>query len=85
MTELIETAVAAEAAAPVAEADETAETKPAWADKPFAPFATYPEGQEALLALMQKNVKMEFPFSIIPWKSLKPTLMPLLTKILIDG
>ena len=51
----------------------------------FAPFATYPEGQLALLDKLQKNVKMRFPFSIIPWKSLKPSLMPLLVKILIDG
>ena len=51
----------------------------------FAPFAAYPEGQLALLAQLKKNVKMRFPFNVIPWKSLKPSLMPLLVKILIDG
>ena len=51
----------------------------------FATFASYPEGQLALLDRLQKNVKTRFPFNVIPWKSLKPSLMPLLVKILIDG
>ena len=52
---------------------------------PFAAYASYPEGQAALLKQMQKNVPMAMPFKVIPWGSLKKSFMPLLVKILIDG
>lgn len=54
-------------------------------DAPFAAYASYPEGQAALLKQMQKNVPMAMPFKVLPWGSLKKSFMPLLVKILIDG
>ena len=65
--------------------EEITEQMSSAAERPFDAYASYPEGQQALLAQMGKNVKLEPPFNIIPWKSFKQSLMPLLVKILIDG
>lgn len=84
MTEQVNQGAAAQATVATCAAD-SAQVTAILQDKPFSPYASYPEGQAALLKQIEKNVPMAMPFKILPWGSLKKSFMPLLVKILIDG